>query len=156
MRYTKNHISIHSERNFYHGSAKSNINEQEGKNMLEVCFSPYSHTTFPDLLICIVLTPIVNTSSQTPALKHSTMLSKQSRNVDRTHSFVGRFTGDNIISVPTSPIDGDDDLSVSNSFRIGVIIHRADAGFATRVNTIPSFLEINRRVSPYAYLCRVL
>jgi len=34
MRYTKSNILIHSERNFCHGSAKSNINEQEKKNML--------------------------------------------------------------------------------------------------------------------------
>jgi translation initiation factor eIF-2B subunit gamma len=96
-----------------------------------------------------VLTPIVNTSSQTPALKHSTMLSKPSRHASNANSFVEHSTRDNTVSVPTSPIDEDDDRSVSNSFRIGVIIHRATAGFTTRVNTIPSFLEINRRVSTY-------
>ena len=122
--------------------------------MLEVSFTFYSLITFLDLLLRVVLTPIVNTSSQTPALKHSTTLSKRSRDVDRAHSFVGHSTGDNTVSVPTSPIDEDNDRSISNSFRIGIIIHRAEAEFATRVNTIPSFLEINRRVSACDYLCQ--
>jgi hypothetical protein len=42
MHYTRSNISILSERNFCHGFAKSNINAQEGKNMLEVCYYPYS------------------------------------------------------------------------------------------------------------------
>ncbi|KAG6865847.1 hypothetical protein C0991_011179 [Blastosporella zonata] len=47
--------------------------------------------------------------------------------------------------MPPSPTEGDEDSEGSNSFRVGVIIHRASAGFAIRVNTIPNFLEINRR-----------
>jgi translation initiation factor eIF-2B subunit gamma len=51
------------------------------------------------------------------------------------------------VSVPPSPTDGDEDYGGSSSFRVGVVIHRASTGFAIRVNTIPNFLEINRRVS---------
>jgi translation initiation factor eIF-2B subunit gamma len=119
--------------------------EKYARGPLLPLFLPMNFLRF---LFCIVLTPIVNTSSQTPALKHSTTLSKQSRHADHANSFV-RHSRDNSVSVPTSPIDSDDDGSVSNSFRIGVIIHRAEAGFTTRVNTIPTFLEINRRVSTY-------
>ncbi|KAG6844344.1 hypothetical protein H0H87_007620 [Tephrocybe sp. NHM501043] len=49
------------------------------------------------------------------------------------------------VSMPPSPTEGDENSEGSNSFRVGVIIHRASAGFAIRVNTIPNFLEINRR-----------
>lgn len=40
MRYMRSNISIPSGRNFCHGSAKSSINAQEGKNMPEVSFYP--------------------------------------------------------------------------------------------------------------------
>ncbi|KAG5342911.1 hypothetical protein C0989_005859 [Termitomyces sp. Mn162] len=49
------------------------------------------------------------------------------------------------VSVPPSPTQEYDDFGNSNSLRVGIAIHRAEAGFAMRVNTIPKFLEINRR-----------
>jgi hypothetical protein len=148
MHYTRSSMSILSERNFCHGSAKSNISAQEGKSMPEVSFYLIpTITAFHTFMFCIVLNPIVNTSSQAPALKHSTTLSKQNKHADYVSPFIGHSTRDNTVSVPTSPIDSDDDHNVPNSFRVGVIIHRAKAGFATRVHTIPNFLEINRRVS---------
>ncbi|RDB16855.1 putative translation initiation factor eIF-2B subunit gamma [Hypsizygus marmoreus] len=90
------------------------------------------------------LNPITNTTSQTLALKHSTMLSRHQNNV--SHDSIGLHTKDPSVSGPTSPMEADGDYGDSNSFRVGVIIHRADAGFAIRVNTIPSFLEMNRRL----------
>jgi hypothetical protein len=108
---------------------------------------PIGHNPLHALTSCIVLNPLVNTSSQAPALKHSTTLSKHNTHADYVSPFVGHSTRDNTVSVPTSPTDSDDDHDVPNSFRVGVIIHRAEAGFATRVHTIPNFLEINRRVS---------
>ncbi|KAF5385870.1 hypothetical protein D9615_002456 [Tricholomella constricta] len=89
------------------------------------------------------LNPITNTTSQRLALKHSTMSKETSASND---SFGTLLSKDPSISVPPSPTDGDDDHGTSNSFRVGVIIHRASAGFAVRVNTIPNFLEINRRL----------
>ncbi|KAG6862207.1 hypothetical protein C0995_002137 [Termitomyces sp. Mi166 len=61
-------------------------------------------------------------------------------------SFQGNLvSGDPSVSVPPSPTEGDDDFGGSSSLRVGIVVHRAEAGFATRVNTIPKFLEINRR-----------
>lgn len=56
------------------------------------------------------------------------------------------FTKDLSLSAPPSPTPGDYTLGGSKSLRVGIVVHRAEAGFATRVNTIPKFLEINRRV----------
>lgn len=90
----------------------------------------------------LVLTPFVNTASQDLALKHSTMIQENSYD-DPSHS---HHTRDPSISVPPSPTEAYEDRGSLSSFRVGVIIHRADVGFTTRVNTIPNFLEINRRV----------
>lgn len=88
----------------------------------------------------LVLHPLANTLSQTLALKHSTMLTKhQSSHI---HSFSSRATLD--VSAPPSPTGSDGDRAVAESFRIGIVIH---AESAIRVNTIPNFLEVNRRVS---------
>ncbi|KAG6813320.1 hypothetical protein H0H92_012133 [Tricholoma furcatifolium] len=83
-----------------------------------------------------------NTTPQALALKHSTM-SKETNVSD--DSLRGLLSRDPSISALPSPVDEDDDFWGSNSFRVGVIVHRASAGFALRVNTIPNFLEINRR-----------
>ncbi|KAG5643607.1 hypothetical protein DXG03_000615 [Asterophora parasitica] len=88
------------------------------------------------------LIPITNTASQGLALKHSTLSKETSASND---SFGTLLPKDPSISMPPSPTDGDDDYGSTNSFRVGVVIHRASAGFAIRVNTIPNFLEINRR-----------
>ncbi|KAG6868924.1 hypothetical protein C0993_007698 [Termitomyces sp. T159_Od127] len=89
------------------------------------------------------LDPVTNHTSQALALKHTTM-SKD------TSTFNEPFNGtistkDTSLSAPPSPTIGDQSLGGSNSLRVGIVLHRAEAGFATRVNTIPRFLEINRR-----------
>ena len=89
-----------------------------------------------------VLAQIPDTGSQELALEHSTTLFKHptepSRSLNRAR--------DPGLSLPTSPTEGLENGSDSTGFKVGVIIHRADSGFAIRVNTIPNFLEINRRV----------
>ncbi|GLB37163.1 putative nucleotidyl transferase [Lyophyllum shimeji] len=89
------------------------------------------------------LIPITNNASQALALKHSTTSKTTSAFSD---SFGASLSKDPSASVPPSPTGGDEDQVVSNSFRVGVVLHRASAGFAIRVNTIPKFLEINRRL----------
>jgi hypothetical protein len=93
-----------------------------------------------------VLNPIVNVTSQALALKHSTMLTKYQ--TGRVHSFPSR-SRNLIVSAPPSPTDSDDERVVTESLRVGIIIHHPDGGSPIRVNTIPSFLEINRRVGAF-------
>jgi len=89
-----------------------------------------------------VLTQINNAGPQDLALEHSTTLFKhpteRSRSLNRAR--------DPGLSLPTSPTEGLEDGSSSTGFKVGVVIHRAESGFAIRVNTIPNFLEINRQV----------
>lgn len=40
----------------------------------------------------------------------------------------------------------------ATSVRIGIVIHRADEGFAVRVNNLPAYLETNRHVCPLPVL----
>lgn len=42
----------------------------------------------------------------------------------------------------------------ATSIRIGIIIHRADDGFAIRVNNLPAYLEANRHVCLLLVLIR--
>lgn len=44
----------------------------------------------------------------------------------------------------------------ATSIRIGIIIHRADDGFAIRVNNLPAYLEANRHVCLLPILIRSL
>ena len=91
---------------------------------------------------CLSVLSQINTGPQELALEHSTTLSKHptepSPSLNRAR--------DPGLSLPASPTGGLEDGSGSTSFKVGVIVHRADSGFAIRVNTIPNFLEINRRV----------
>ncbi|KAK7440202.1 Translation initiation factor eIF-2B subunit gamma [Stygiomarasmius scandens] len=85
-----------------------------------------------------VLNPPTNAPTQTVALNHSTLQIK----LQEKAAFHSNKSGP---SEPSSPVDSDSDIQPS-SLRVGIIIHRAEDGFATRVNTIHSLLDINRRV----------
>ncbi|KAF9461333.1 UDP-3-O-glucosamine N-acyltransferase [Collybia nuda] len=81
-----------------------------------------------------------NAPLQALALKHSTMLTRIKSDNDQS------FTkGSQDISIPPSPTDYED-RAIAESFRIGIVIHRPDTESAIRVNTISSFLEVNRRM----------
>jgi hypothetical protein len=46
-----------------------------------------------------------------------------------------------------SPEEDDEAVPVSHeSLRVGLVLHRSSDGYATRVNTLNSFLDANRRV----------
>ena len=118
----------------------STCKEEKVRSMSVLPFEISVHTT--NLGRLSDLSQITNTGPQELALEHSTTLFKhpteRSRSLNRAR--------DPGLSLPTSPTEGLEDGSGSTGFKVGVIIHRADSGFAIRVNTIPNFLEINRRV----------
>ncbi|KAJ3562794.1 hypothetical protein NP233_g9353 [Leucocoprinus birnbaumii] len=66
-------------------------------------------------------------SSQTTALLHSTLLTLNAV--------------DNNVLSPVSDNEGD----VTASLKVGIVLHRADAGFAIRVHDLHSYVEVNRR-----------
>ncbi|KAG7086662.1 hypothetical protein E1B28_002602 [Marasmius oreades] len=83
-----------------------------------------------------ILNPITNAATQTVALNHSSLhFSKGSR------AKAGDYTPD---EEPPSPLDSDA-ISEFSSLRVGIVIHQGP-GYATRVNTIQSLMEINRRL----------
>jgi len=43
-----------------------------------------------------------------------------------------------------SPVDGDEGEDAPASLRVGLIVHRASAGYAARANNLHSYLELNR------------
>jgi len=94
-----------------------------------------------------VLNPITNSASQFMALKHSTLhtdpLEFTKLTLPSSTSSSPRIKNHDM-SVPPSPTDSDADPILSASLRVGVVIHRANNGFAARANTIHSFLELNR------------
>lgn len=84
-----------------------------------------------------VLNPVIDTTSQRLALRHSTLLS-------RRLELAGPIQ-ESTMSIPPSPTDSDAEQDLKTGLKIGVVIHRAESGFALRVNTVHNFLEINRR-----------
>lgn len=56
-------------------------------------------------------------------------------------------TDELVRSVATSPMESDDEDSLSASNRIGIVVHKADAGYAARANNLHSYLDLNLRVS---------
>ncbi|ESK88318.1 translation initiation factor eif-2b subunit gamma-like [Moniliophthora roreri MCA 2997] len=82
-----------------------------------------------------ILNPITNAPTQAVALNHSSL--HGTNKLDRK----GNHTPDEL--EPSSPVDSDSTMD-SSSLRVGVVIHQGP-GHATRVNTIHSLLEMNRR-----------
>ncbi|KAH7927118.1 hypothetical protein BV22DRAFT_301994 [Leucogyrophana mollusca] len=98
-----------------------------------------------------VLGALANSVSHSISMKHSTL---HSNNIARVKAISITHPTSNSsplqqsrelgYSIPPSPADSDDDRTVYTSLRVGVVIHRAESGFAIRANTLPSFLEANR------------
>jgi len=81
------------------------------------------------------------------ALKHSSLSSRKRERASARLALptpVHRNTKDAVMSVPTSPTGSDDEDDTLASLRVGVHLHRAEIGFADRVNTLHSYLEMNR------------
>ena len=81
-------------------------------------------------------------TSQSIALEHSTLSSFKSgtNSALPSDSDTPERTNDKDIELSS-------DQNTSASLRLGVLIHRSNAGFAARANTLQSFLELNRRVN---------
>ncbi|KAH7913884.1 nucleotide-diphospho-sugar transferase [Hygrophoropsis aurantiaca] len=98
-----------------------------------------------------VLGALANSVSHSISMRHSTLHSNNlikvkamsivQPNSDASPLQQNRELG---LSIPPSPTGSDDDQNTYTSLRIGVLIHRAESGFAVRANTLPSFLEANR------------
>ncbi|KAF8161016.1 UDP-3-O-glucosamine N-acyltransferase [Crassisporium funariophilum] len=81
---------------------------------------------------------LTETTSQGLSLQHSTLLPiTQVKEID-----VKELSS----SVPASPTTSDGEHKQHPSLKVGVIIHRSDAGPAMRVNTVHKFYEINKRL----------
>ena len=72
-----------------------------------------------------------------------TKLSTYNRPIASSPVQQGRELG---YSVPPSPTDFDNVYTETSSLRVGVIIHRAEAGYCVRSNNLPAYLEANRHV----------
>ncbi|KAJ7901729.1 UDP-3-O-glucosamine N-acyltransferase [Mycena olivaceomarginata] len=84
-----------------------------------------------------ILNSSANTS-QTLALKHSTLLTK-AKQQQAAHVLKNKS---NTTSAPQSPVPSDPNLDTSPSLRVGLHIHQN--GIAARVNNIHTFMEMNR------------
>ncbi|KAH9929545.1 UDP-3-O-glucosamine N-acyltransferase [Epithele typhae] len=91
-----------------------------------------------------VLSPVTNNISLGQALKHSTLHAPS--HTDRLRHFTeGTETDDeHLRSVVPSPVEQDDEDAVPPSLRVGLVAHRASAGFASRANNLHAYLELNR------------
>ena len=86
--------------------------------------------------------------SQGPALKHSTLHLPTQKDHLRKSAEEAESVDENTRSVVPSPVEDEDEESVEPSLRVGLVVHRTSAGFASRANNLHSYLELNRFVSP--------
>ena len=90
-----------------------------------------------------------NSASYSMPMKHSTLYSHVSKTrtfLDiRSHASSPAPQSEIGLSQPPSPTGTDDQQSVTMSLRIGIVVHRADSGYAVRTNNLPAYLEANRR-----------
>ncbi|KAI0743943.1 UDP-3-O-glucosamine N-acyltransferase [Daedaleopsis nitida] len=90
-----------------------------------------------------VLSPMTNVSYGS-ALKHSTLhLPTQKQHL--RHVAEGLEVDDeHLRSTVPSPVQQEDEDAVEPSLRVGLVLHRASSGFASRANNLHSYLELNR------------
>lgn len=98
----------------------------------------------------VVLAPTTNVYAQEPALKHSTLFdvcyghqSNSTRAAPVRSDAIDELTR----SLAPSPIGSDDEDFLGASNRIGLVVHKAEAGYAARSNNLHSYLDLNMRVS---------
>ncbi|OCH88888.1 UDP-3-O-glucosamine N-acyltransferase [Obba rivulosa] len=95
-----------------------------------------------------VLSPVTNAASQGLALRHSTLHAKPLD--DRPRRPAPSFPGDegqneeNLRSVVPSPVDGDEGEEPPASLRVGLVVHKASAGYTARANNLHAYLDLNR------------
>jgi translation initiation factor eIF-2B subunit gamma len=87
--------------------------------------------------------------TRNPVLSQSEKLQKLALNHSSTLSRFDRDTKDDESSHDDEEESPELDADAFTTFRVGLIVHTASAGFAIRLNTLPNYLEMNRRVSPH-------
>lgn len=98
---------------------------------------------------CLVLNPVTNALKQELALKHSTLHSKAPVHLARKEEFLNSPPSDDQNpehSRALLPDEDEDEVRIPASLRIGLVIHRADGGYASRANNLHSYLDLNRHV----------
>ncbi|KAI0930392.1 hypothetical protein AcV5_007118 [Taiwanofungus camphoratus] len=95
-----------------------------------------------------VLSPVTNAVSQGLALRHSTLHAKSNRH-HRSGEFLHSPPSDGqneeqLRSIVPSPVDDDDADTVPASLRVGLVVHKAQEGYAARANNLHAYLELNR------------
>ncbi|KAH9858869.1 UDP-3-O-glucosamine N-acyltransferase, partial [Lenzites betulinus] len=91
-----------------------------------------------------VLSPATNNFSQVLALKHSTLHLPARKQHLRRSAAGSEADDDHLRSVMPSPVEEDDEESAEPSLRVGLVAHRSSSGFASRANTLHTYLELNR------------
>ena len=92
------------------------------------------------------LSSLLSTSSQGISLKHATLHDE----VASRFSLEERY-GPSRSAASSQDEDGETDVEVSLSLRVGIIIHRGSEGFAARASNLHSYLELNRHVRVVAF-----
>ena len=90
-----------------------------------------------------MLSPSSNSPSQGLALQHATLHTRSTQ--PSLHVSSASSAGEPR-TAPSSPIDSEEDLEDRASLRVGMVVHRTEDGYASRANTLYSYLELNRHV----------
>ncbi|KAI0758309.1 UDP-3-O-glucosamine N-acyltransferase [Irpex lacteus] len=88
-----------------------------------------------------VLGPSPNSPSQRLAIQHATLHTRSTQlslHVSSPSSVREPRTAQ------SSPVDSDHDSEDRASLRVGIVVHRLEDGYASRANTLHSYLELNR------------
>ncbi|KAI0759830.1 UDP-3-O-glucosamine N-acyltransferase [Trametes elegans] len=94
-----------------------------------------------------VLSPVSNNLPQTLAMKHSTLHLPARKQHLRRSAAGSEADEDHPRSSVPSPIErqaAEPIDPVEPSLRVGLVVHRASSGFASRANNLHAFLELNR------------
>jgi translation initiation factor eIF-2B subunit gamma len=134
-----------SERSFCLGYAKFNIKERNRKSTDEVVIHSYYQCN--KLTTLLVLRSIATNEAHALALRHSTLFDGSILTQDPSSRGSGspslKPAPFSVTSSPTHPDVGEEPLS---SFRVGIVAHSSNTGFAGRVNNVAALLEANRQV----------
>ncbi|TFY52870.1 hypothetical protein EVJ58_g9769 [Rhodofomes roseus] len=94
-----------------------------------------------------VLNPVTNALTQELALKHSTLHSKAPVHLAHEEAFLHSPPSDDQTQEHTKALlldEDDEEARIPASLRMGLVIHRAQAGYAARANNLHAYLGLNR------------
>ncbi|KZT11063.1 UDP-3-O-glucosamine N-acyltransferase [Laetiporus sulphureus 93-53] len=94
-----------------------------------------------------ILSPNANALTQALALKHSTLYTQKHGSHLQSEDFLRSPASDGQTEEHSRSIlqaEGEDEDENLASLRIGLVVQRADAGYAARANNLQTYLELNR------------